>query len=65
MYYLDRRWRRQSLVYFEAPQVSSANVAGGAFRDAALALFQDSELTTARRAPQESTQIGFSLPPRA
>ena len=33
MFYLDGGWRRQSLVYFEAP-VSSANVAGGAFREA-------------------------------
>ena len=34
MYYLDSGWRRQSLVYFGDPQVSSANVAGGAFREA-------------------------------
>ena len=34
MYYLDGRWRRQSLVYFGSPQDSSANVAGGAFREA-------------------------------
>ena len=34
MYYLDGRWRRQSLVYFGRPQDSSANVAGGAFREA-------------------------------
>ena len=34
MYYLDGRWRRQSLVYFGEPQDSSANVAGGAFREA-------------------------------
>ena len=27
MYYLDGRWRRQSLVYFGEPQDSSANVA--------------------------------------
>ena len=29
MYYLDGRWRRQSLVYFGKPQDSSANVAAG------------------------------------
>ena len=34
MYYLDGGWRRQSLVYFGKPKVSSANVAGGAFREA-------------------------------
>ena len=34
MYYLDSGWRRQSLVYFGEPQDSSANVAGGAFREA-------------------------------
>jgi len=34
MYHLDGRWQRQSLGYFEKPQVSSANVAGGAFREA-------------------------------
>jgi hypothetical protein len=34
MYYLDGRWRRQSLVYFGEPQDSSPNVAGGAFREA-------------------------------
>ena len=34
MYYLDGRWRRQSLVYFDGPEVSSENVAGGAFREA-------------------------------
>ena len=33
MYHLDGRWRRQSLVYFGEPQVSSVNVAGGAFRE--------------------------------
>ena len=34
MYYLDRRRRRQSLVYFGEPQDSSVNVAGGPFREA-------------------------------
>ena len=34
MYQLDSRWRRESLVYFGEPQDSSANVAGGAFREA-------------------------------
>ena len=34
MYYLDGRWPRQSLVYFGKPETSSANVAGGAFREA-------------------------------
>ena len=34
MYYLDSRRHRQSLVYFGSPQDSSANVAGGAFREA-------------------------------
>ena len=34
MYYLDGRWRHQSLVYFGGPQDSSANVVGGAFREA-------------------------------
>jgi len=34
MYYLDSRRRRQSLVYFGKPEVSSVNVAGGAFREA-------------------------------
>ena len=34
MFYLDGGWRRQSLVYFGKPQDSSANVAGGAFREA-------------------------------
>ena len=34
MHQSDRRWRRQSLVYFGKPQDSSANVAGGAFREA-------------------------------
>ena len=34
MYYLVSRWRRQSLVYFGEPEDSSANVAGGAFREA-------------------------------
>ena len=34
MYYLDGRWRRQALVYFGRPEDSSANVAGGAFREA-------------------------------
>ena len=34
MYYLDIRWRCQSLVYFGEPQDSSVNVAGGAFREA-------------------------------
>jgi hypothetical protein len=34
MYYSDGRWRRQALVYFGTPEVSSANVAGGAFREA-------------------------------
>ena len=29
MYYLDGRWRRQSLVYFGEPQDSSANVTAG------------------------------------
>ena len=29
MYYLDGRWRRQSLVYFGNPEASSANVATG------------------------------------
>ena len=33
MYYSDGRRRRQTLVYFGEPQVSSANVAGGAFRE--------------------------------
>ena len=34
MYYLDIRWRRQALVYFGEPEDSSANVVGGAFREA-------------------------------
>ena len=34
MYYLDSRWRRQALLYFGNPEASSANVAGGAFREA-------------------------------
>ena len=35
MYYLDGRWRRQSLVYFgKVVRLMSANVAGGAFREA-------------------------------
>ena len=34
MYHLDGRWRCQSLVYFDEPEVPSANVAGGAFREA-------------------------------
>ena len=34
MYHLDVRRRRQSLVYFGEPKDSSANVAGGAFREA-------------------------------
>ena len=34
MYHLDGRRRRQSLVYFGEPEDSSANVAGGAFREA-------------------------------
>ena len=34
MYYLDGRWRRQSLVYFGEPEDSSANVASDAFREA-------------------------------
>jgi hypothetical protein len=34
MYYLDSRWRRQALVYFGEPEDSSANVAGGDFREA-------------------------------
>ena len=34
MYYLDGRRRRQSLVYFGNPQDESANVAGGALREA-------------------------------
>ena len=34
MYCMDDRWRRQPLVYFGEPQGSSANVAGGAFREA-------------------------------
>ena len=34
MYYPDSRWRRQALVYFGKPEDSSANVAGGAFREA-------------------------------
>ena len=34
MCYLGDRWRRQSLVYFGKPETSSANVAGGAFREA-------------------------------
>ena len=34
MYYLDGGWRRQSLVYFGNPQDESANVAGGALREA-------------------------------
>ncbi len=34
MSHLDGRWRRQSLVYFGEPQVSSENVASGAFREA-------------------------------
>ena len=32
MYHLDGKRRRQPLVYFGEPQVSSANVAGGALR---------------------------------
>ena len=39
MYYLDGRWRLQSLVYFGEPQDSSANVAvgryGGVYRRSA------------------------------
>ena len=31
MYYLDGRWRCQSLVYFGGPQDSSANVGAGRF----------------------------------
>ena len=34
MDHLDGRRHRQSLVYFGEPQVSSANVAGGALREA-------------------------------
>ena len=34
MSHLDSRGRRQALVYFGNPQDSSANVAGGAFREA-------------------------------
>jgi hypothetical protein len=34
MYHLDGRWRRQSLAYFGKAEDSSANVAGGAFREA-------------------------------
>ena len=34
MSHLDGKWRCQSLVYFGKPEVSSANVAGGAFREA-------------------------------
>ena len=34
MYHLDGRMRRQSLVYFGIPEDSSANVTGGAFREA-------------------------------
>ena len=33
MYYLDGRWRHQSLVYFGNPGASSANVAAGHFRE--------------------------------
>ena len=33
MSHLDGRWRRQALVYFGKPEDSSANVAGGAFRE--------------------------------
>ena len=34
MYHVDGRRHRQSLVYFGDPEASSANVAGGAFREA-------------------------------
>ena len=34
MYHLDGRRHRQSLVYFDKPQDSSANVVGGALREA-------------------------------
>ena len=34
MSHSDGRWRHQSLVYFDEPEVSSENVAGGAFREA-------------------------------
>ena len=34
MYHLDGRRRRQALVYFGEPEDSSANVTGGAFREA-------------------------------
>ena len=34
MYYLDGRWRRQALVYFDNSQDSSVNVAAGALREA-------------------------------
>ncbi len=34
MHQLDSKRRRQSLVYFGSPKDSSANVAGGAFREA-------------------------------
>ena len=34
MYQLISRRRRQALVYFGKPEDSSANVAGGAFREA-------------------------------
>ena len=29
MYYLDGGWRRRSLVYFDKPEDSSANIAAG------------------------------------
>ena len=34
MHHLGGGWRRQSLMYFGNPEASSANVAGGAFREA-------------------------------
>ena len=34
MYHLDGGWRCQPLVYFGKAEDSSANVAGGAFREA-------------------------------
>ena len=33
MSHSDGRWRHQSLVYFDEPEISSENVAGGAFRE--------------------------------
>ena len=33
MYYLDVRWRCQSLVYFGGPKDSSVNVGAGRFGD--------------------------------